>query len=138
MGTDSFQYSIGEGAGGTDTATVEKVVSLTDAPANATASDSGTGVAVVSWSASAAADGYEVRRESKHKKRNTWNGATTVGSTGPNTFSLDDASGTGTFRYRVRALNGAGASQWTGWVVATVTNTSGGGGKGGGGKGRRK
>lgn len=139
VGADGFQYSMSDGAGGTDpasvTVTVEDVVTLPDTPANVTASDSGTGIALVAWSACAGADGYEIRRESKHKKQNTWNGTTTVGSTGPSTLSLDDASGAGTYRYQVRAVNGAGASPWSTWVVVTVTDSSGGGGNG---KGRRK
>ena len=144
VGTDTFQYTVGDGAGATDTATVtvtvEDVVAVPDAPANITAADSGIGVATVSWSASAEAEGYEIRRETKHKKRNAWNGATTVGTTVGTTLSFADASGAGTFRYQVRAFSSVGSSAWTSWVVVTVTDSSkgGGGGRGGSNKGPKK
>jgi hypothetical protein len=142
VGTDSFAYTIGDGAGGTDTAsvtvTVENEVVVPEAPANVTTADSGIGIATVAWSGSAGAGGYEIRRETKHKKRNTWNGTATVGTTGANTTSFDDASGAGTFRYQVRAVSSAGSSAWSPWAIVTVTDSSGGGRKGGGNKGQKQ
>jgi hypothetical protein len=142
IGTDGFQYTVGDGAGGTATATVavtvEYEVIVPEAPANISAVDSGTGIALLTWSASAGADGYEIRRETRHKKRDTWNGTATVGTANADTTSFNDTSGAGTFRYQVRAVSSAGSSNWSPWAVVTVTDSSGGGGRGGGNKGQKK
>jgi hypothetical protein len=140
VGVDTFGYTVSDGLGGTDTASVtvsvEDATPVPDIPADLAASDSGQGTAMVSWSASAGTQSYEVRRESKHKKRNAWNATTLVATTGAGVLDVTDPSGPGTFRYQVRAVGSSGASAWSLWAVVTVTDSSGGGG--GGGKGRRK
>ena len=142
IGTDSFEYTVGDDAGGTATATVtvtvENEVIVPEAPANVSAGDSGTGIAFFAWSASAGADGYEIRRETRQKKRDAWNGTATVGTADADKTSFNDASGAGTFRYQVRAVSSAGSSDWSSWAVVTVTDSSGDGGRGGGNKRSKK
>jgi hypothetical protein len=92
----------------------------------------------LAWSASAGANGYEIRRETKHKKRDAWNGTAMVGTVDAYTMSFNDASGAGDFRYQVRAVSSAGSSAWSPWAAVTVTDSSGGGGRGGGSKGQKK
>ncbi|MCH8918843.1 MAG: hypothetical protein IIC52_12405, partial [Proteobacteria bacterium] len=58
-------------------------------------------------------------------------------TTAADVVSYIDASGKGTYRYRLRAINGFGASAWTDSyleviVTDTTGSTDGGGSKGGG------
>jgi hypothetical protein len=103
------------------------------APSSVTAANDGDGTAQVSWvPASDAATGYDVLREKLDARRNVWTGATTVASVSSSFTSLVDASGTGTFRYSVRAKNSGGMSPYAGPVSVTVTaptNSKRGGGK---------
>ena len=142
IGTDSFEYTVGDGAGGTATAsvtvTVENQVIVPEMPTDVSAVDSGAGIATLAWSSSAGANGYEIRRETKHKKRDAWNGTAMVGTADAYTTSFNDASGAGDFRYQVRAVSSAGSSAWSPWAAVTVTDSSGGGGRGGGSKGQKK
>ena len=118
--------------------TVENQVIVPEMPTGVSAVDSGTGIATVAWSASTGADGYEIRRETRHKKRDAWNGTAMVGTVDTYTTSFNDASGAGDFRYQVRAVSSAGSSNWSPWAAVTVTDGSGGGGRGGGNKGQKK
>ncbi len=102
-----------------------------DAPSGVTATDNANGTATVSWSDNSSNEtGFELERQ-KMRKNGSWTLATTLAA-GANVTQITDASGTGTFRYRVRAVNAVGASAWTGWVQVDVTSTSPGGGKGSG------
>jgi len=139
IGVDSFSYTVSDGNGGSDSATVQVTVSavaiLPADPSSPAVGDGANGTANIYWiegTGGGDEDGFEVQRETKHKKRNTWQGTSIVGSTAENITSYDDASGTGTYRYRVRAFNVAGFSNWSGWTIVTVTSSSGGGGNGGG------
>ena len=95
--------------------------------------DNQNGTAKISWTDVENETGYDVQREKKHKKRESWSGLTIVGSTGDDVVLLTDASGTGTFRWRVRSKNDAGSSDWSALVEKVVTDNSG-SGDGGGGK----
>lgn len=135
-GTDTFGYTVSDGQA-TASATVTVTVS---APAPATpgsfaATDGANGTAALTWTDSANETGYEVERESLHRKRGVWVGTSLVATPGQDATSHTDASGTGNYRYRIRAVNGAGASSWTPWQEVAVTETSGSGGGGGGTKG---
>jgi hypothetical protein len=77
--------------------------------------------------------GFEIERQSLHKKRDTWVGTTLVGSAGANDRSYVDLSGNGTFHYRVRSVNVLGASDWSAWSGQVLVTGASGGGKGGGG-----
>lgn len=131
-----------------------RMVSVTDASASAPAapnslmvSDDGFGAALVTWADHSDNEtGFDLERETQHPKNGKWVSLTTL-STGADTPYLTDETGAGSFRYRVRASNAFGASDWTGWQTVTVTDasggSSGGGGPGskggnGGGKGKNK
>jgi hypothetical protein len=73
----------------------------------------------VSWSDNSGDEsGFEVQREKKGNG-NKCGSTTTVANVGANVTSTTDAPGTGTFRYRVRAYNGNGSSDWSGWAQVT-------------------
>jgi hypothetical protein len=72
------------------------------------------GSVLVSWTDLANNEnGYQVQRE--ERVGNQWRNTATAGTTGPNAESLVDSPGSGRFRYRVRAFNGYGNSNWSGW-----------------------
>ena len=103
------------------------------APSGTAATDGGNGTATVSWIDNSNNEtAFEVQREMRHKKRNTWQGASIVGAVTADATQLTNASGAGVFRYRVRAINAVGGSTWSAWAVVTVTDSAGGGGGGGG------
>lgn len=84
---------------------------------------------------------FELQRESRHPKNGKWVGSTILNAP-ENSESLTDQSGTGTFRYQIRATNGYGSSSWVGPIEVTVTDTttgssSGGGNTKGGGRGKK-
>jgi len=91
------------------------------APSNLTASDLKDGRAQLSWSAADNATQYQIQRESFNSKRNTWSGLSLVYA-GSGT-SYTDNSGTGKFRYQIRASNNAGNSDWSAWKEVTVTTS---------------
>ncbi len=101
------------------------------APSDATATASGATVTVTWTDNSDDETGFEVVREFLHKN-GSWRGATVIATTGPNSTSITDDPGSGTFRYSIRAVNDAGASTYT---VTDAIAVSGSGGSGGGGGG---
>ncbi len=79
----------------------------------------GGGQVLVAWAdKSGDEDGFEVQREKKSGK-NKWGGTTIVADVGTDVTSVLDTPGAGTFRYRVRAYNEHGASDWSGWTEIT-------------------
>jgi hypothetical protein len=48
-----------------------------------------------------------------------WSNDTLI-NTAANVVTYLDKPGAGTYRYRVRAFNGAGVSAWTGWLQASL------------------
>jgi hypothetical protein len=106
------------------------------APSSVGASDNGDGSATVRWvDASLNETGFEIRRETWDPKRSRWMGVATVGSVPSGLTSLVDMSGSGTFRYSVRAVNSGAASAYAGPAETTVTGGSSSTSKGkGGGK----
>lgn len=94
------------------------------APASVVAQNNANGSALVSWADAASNEsGFEVRRETWNAKRKSWASATTVGKTATNVTSLVDMSGTGTYRYYVRAVNAGGASAYAGPAAVTVSGS---------------
>ncbi|WP_448566441.1 zinc-dependent metalloprotease family protein [Thalassotalea ganghwensis] len=101
------------------------------APSLLQVADGQDGTAQLSWQDNSDNEqSFEVERESLHKN-GRWHAAQIVATLNADVINYNDASGEGTKRYRVRALNTLGASAWTAWQEVTVT----GGGDGGGGGG---
>ncbi|HEY5717718.1 MAG TPA: PKD domain-containing protein, partial [Motiliproteus sp.] len=95
--------------------------------------DNANGSASISWNGDATATSYEIQRETRHPKNGRWTSTTLLGSVTAPLTTLTDSSGTGTFRYSVRALNSYGVSGWSSWSQITVSDSTGGGSGGGGG-----
>lgn len=96
--------------------------------------NNGDGTAAVTWSDYNGL--VELQREKLHVKRGVWQSLSTVWI-GSGT-SYTDASGAGTFHYRVGAVLADSSVVWSDWSAAVEVTSSGGGGKGGGGKGGGK
>lgn len=78
------------------------------------------GTVTISWADNSNDEtGFEVQREKKGKG-NKWGETATVANVGANVTSTTNAPGSGTFRYRVRAYSGNGASDWTGWAEVSL------------------
>jgi len=106
-----------------DTAQVTLTISASGgppaAPGSATAVELNGGSARISWvDLSTNETEFEIQRETR--VGNQYVNPTTVGTTGPNATSFVDTPGSGRFRYRVRATNGAGSSAWTNWANVRV------------------
>ena len=108
------------------------------APSAVTATDGADGTATVTW----VHDGvdvthFEIVRQKEHKKRaGSWTETVTLSPftfTGGTEFSIGDVSGTGRFRYGIRAVNDSTPSAaWTYSNTVEITDSGGGGGGGGG------
>ncbi|MBX3357077.1 MAG: right-handed parallel beta-helix repeat-containing protein [Phycisphaeraceae bacterium] len=106
----------GGGGGGGDSA------SPPAAPTGARILDNGNGKVTISWTdASNNESGFEVVRQRVVGTVNGWPdyGDWTQFPQPANATAYSDTPGTGTFRYQVRAVNGAGASAYTPWVEIT-------------------
>jgi PKD repeat protein len=137
-GTYNVTLTVTDDAGATDSASTSAEVvdsgnQTPAAPESLVVTDNADGSAEVNWAdKSDNEDGFEIERQGRHKKRDAWVGSTII-SVAANVTAYTDQSGDGTFRYRVRSINQAGASAWTAWGEVTVTGGGGrGGGKGGG------
>jgi len=96
------------------------------APSSVAASNNGDGTAVVSWVVgSTTASSFDVRREKWDSRKSLWSGATTAATVPSSVTSIVDSTGTGTYRYFVRASNAGGASAYAGPANVTVTSSSG-------------
>ncbi|MCO5296648.1 MAG: S8 family serine peptidase [Fimbriimonadaceae bacterium] len=85
-----------------------------NAPGTPSLGSSG-GTVTIAWSDNSNnEDGFVVERE--RKVGNRWRETTTVGTVGADVTSTTDQPGSGTFRYHVRAFNGVGTSNWSGWA----------------------
>ncbi len=61
--------------------------------------------------------GFEIQRQ--RRVGNQWTNTTTF-TNAANDTTFSDTPGRGRWRYRVRAVNGAGASSWTGWLQSNL------------------
>jgi thermitase len=112
-----------------------EVVPPPSTPAAPSVTDNANGTATVTWDY----DGQvELQREKLHAKRGVWQSLTSVWS--GIDISYIDASGTGTFHYRVGAVLLDSSVLWSDWSgsVDVTGGSKGGGGNGGGGKGGGK
>lgn len=141
IGQASFPYTIDDGHGATGTATV--YITVTEktyppvTPQAFSVVDGQNGTAILSWQDTNLETGYDVQRETKHKKRDAWTSTVDFSGLAADTTTYTDTAGSNTYRYRVRSFNRLGASAWSDWVTVTITSGSG-GGSGGGGKGGGK
>jgi hypothetical protein len=95
------------------------------APTSVGAADQANGSALVSWAVgSTTATNFEVRREKWDSRKNVWSGPTTAATVPASVLSIVDSTGTGTFRYTVRATNSGGASAYAGPAPVTVTSST--------------
>jgi hypothetical protein len=116
------------------TSTFSNVTSLTTpdlppppppAPSGVSASDNGDGTARVSWViGSTNASSFEVRRETWNSLKNAWQSPTIAATLPASVTSIVDLTGSGTFRYWVRATNSGGVSAYAGPADVTVTSSS--------------
>lgn len=96
------------------TITVQSPNTPPAAPTNLVAAKASTGVARLTWTDNASNEtNFDIERERKSSK--AWDSLNTI-TVGANVVSINDAAGTGTFRYRIRSRNASGASAWSGWV----------------------
>ncbi len=58
--------------------------------------------------------GFEIQRQSKSGKN--WSAPVSCGTAGANSTSWIDGPGSGTWHYRVRAINNVGGSSWSAWT----------------------
>ena len=99
--------------------------SAPDMPASFGAVVNGS-AAALSWSDVADETGYQIERQKFNSRKGNW-ASTTLIATGLNTVSYTDSPGSGTFRYRLRAVNAVGQSSWTGYQQVTLSGSTGGG-----------
>lgn len=103
--------------------TVNGGVTPPDQPARPTTQDLGGGVARINWIDLPNEDTWDVQRQ--EKVGGVWTNTTTVATGLPaNTTSYDDAAGFGTWRYRIRARNSAGASPWSVWRLRKLLDSN--------------
>ncbi|MFZ9085849.1 MAG: S8 family serine peptidase, partial [Steroidobacteraceae bacterium] len=93
--------------------------SAPDMPASFGAVASGS-AAVLSWGDVADESSYQIQRDKFNSRRGNW-GSTTLLTVGQVNVTYTDSPGGGTFRYRLRAVNAAGQSGWTGYEEVTLS-----------------
>jgi thermitase len=94
-------------------------VTMPATPENLQISNNRNSTATLLWiDAASNEDSYRVERQ-KLNGGDRWSGST-AWTLDANTSSFTDSSGTGSFRYRVAAVNSAGAA-WTDWITVEVT-----------------
>lgn len=90
-------------------------------PDKPTVTDLGNATARVNWNDLPNETAWDVQRQ--EKVDTVWTNLTTVASNLPaNTTQYVDASGYGTWRYRIRAKNSAGIGPWSAWQSVTVAD----------------
>ena len=96
------------------------VVNPPDRPAKPTVTDQGNGSVLVQWIDLPNETAWDVQRQ--EKVGGVWTNSTIVGSNLPaNTTSfVNNPGGFGDWRYRIRAKNSAGTSQWSVWQTITL------------------
>jgi len=111
----------------------------TEVPSGIIAWDNANGTASINWDYSdQTATHFKIERR-KQNRKGTWGGGSLIASIVSTSLTYTDASGKGTFAYRIRATNANGGGDWSAWINVIVTDASkSGGSKGGGGKGNKK
>ncbi len=92
--------------------------------------DNQNGSATLFWNDSDNEEQYQIQRQQKNKRK--WSGWADIGTAAADQISYTDQSGSGTFRYQIRASNSFSVSSWSTSSEVTVSDTgsdSGGGDK---------
>lgn len=92
------------------------------APGSIAAANNANGTATVSWvDGSSNETSFEVRRETWNAKTGAWGSAILAATVSTNVTSFMDQTGSGTYRYTVRAVNSGGASAYVGPASVAVS-----------------
>ena len=92
------------------------------APTNVSAVNGSNGTAIVTWTdASSNESGFNISRARWDPSTSTWMLTSYLASTAANTTRFVNATGNGTYRYYVQAVNSSGKSAYIGPAVVTVT-----------------
>ena len=91
------------------------------APTGLQVADLGTGgSARLTWNDTSLNEtGFEIVREQQSGA--SWIGTTQINAAA-NATTIDDNPGVGTFRYHIRAINSAGNSEYSAWVIPTIAD----------------
>ena len=110
--TDSGSLS---GSASVTISVVDPAAAPPAAPSNLTGTRLSRGSGRINWVDNASNEtAFEIQRE--RRSGSSWVGTTNLGPAAANSTSYTDSPGRNRWRYRVRAVNGSGASAWTGWV----------------------
>lgn len=118
VGTHTISAQVTDSSGLTSIATTTVVVqnastTVPNAPTSPSISKFSGGV-LVKWSDNSNNEtGFEVQRQ--YKMGRNWSTPVNCGPIGANTSSWIDGPGSGSWHYRVRAINGVGGSSWSAW-----------------------
>ncbi|MBL8878479.1 MAG: S8 family serine peptidase [Phycisphaerales bacterium] len=121
-GTHTITASVTDSGGLSGSASISLTVQAPSppaAPSGVSVTDLGGGVARVNWVDNSNNEtSFEIQRQTR--VGGSWSIATTVGTVGANVTTFNNTAGLGRHRYRVRAVNSAGNSAYTGWVQITL------------------
>ena len=84
--------------------------------------DNQNGSATLFWNDSDSETSYQLQRQKKNRKK--WGDWSDIASPAEDQTQYIDNSGTGTFRYQLRAINAAGSSSWSQSTEVSVTDAS--------------
>lgn len=108
------------GLAATDTVAVS-IAAAPAAPSSVTATNNRNNSATVRWKDNSGNEtGFQIERQ-KQTASLVWGNSNSF-SVAANVVSYTDKSGSGTYRYRVRARNAVGDSAWSDWAQVKVTN----------------
>lgn len=108
----------------TRTITVQSGTSPPDAPASPAAEESPFGVVLLTWTdMSNNETSFTIQRQQFNGS--VWTGTVTLPPIPANSTSFNDTPGEGSWRYRIRADNGAGSSAYSSYTVARPISATG-------------
>ncbi len=115
-------YNLAGFSAWTSWAQVTVGLNLPAAPSGLSFLDLGDGLrARLSWTDHANTEsGFEIQRE-RQDSSGGWGSLATL-TAGANVTVINNMPGAGTYRFRIRSVNGAGGSAWSGWIVGVIAN----------------
>ena len=96
---------------------------LPSAPVLTAVIDNQDATATLFWDDSDAEQSYLLQRQQQNRRK--WSGWSDTATLAADQISYLDSSGTGTYRYRIRAENGLGVSDWSTSAEVIVSDSSG-------------